>query len=49
VALVVVGENNLEQTLDPQVFAAERLVVKNVTVDPDALDSALAEAAREIS
>jgi len=49
VALVVVGKNRLEQTLDTQGFGAEKHVVKNVEVNGDELDEALRETAIEVS
>ncbi len=48
-ALVVAGENRLEQTLDIRGFGAERHVLKNLKVTHDDLDKALMEAAREVS
>jgi uncharacterized membrane protein len=48
VALVVVGENKLEQTLDTRGFRAERHVVKNLNVTREDLDKALREAANEV-
>ena len=48
VALVVVGTNRLEQTLDIRSFRAETHVLKNVDVQGDELDEALREAADEV-
>ncbi len=47
-ALVVVGENKLEQTLQTSEFSAERWIVKNLDVSPRDLDSAVQEAAKEL-
>jgi len=48
VALVVVGTNRLEQTLDTQGFKAEKQIVKNVEVNGDELEEALRETVTEI-
>jgi uncharacterized membrane protein len=48
-ALVVVGENKLQHTLDIAEFKAERSVVKNVSVSSKDLDTAVQEAAREVN
>ena len=48
VALVVVGANRLEQTLDTRGFGAEKHVVKNVEVNGDELDEALRETIAEV-
>jgi len=48
VALVVVGRNRLEQTLDIRGFGAERHVLMNVAVTGDALDDALRDAVTEV-
>ena len=47
-ALVVVGTNALEQTLDTGRFAAERLLVKNVELTGDELDDVLVMALAEV-
>jgi uncharacterized membrane protein len=47
-ALVVVGENKLEQTLQTAEFSAERWIVKNLDVSPRDLDSAVRDAAKEL-
>jgi uncharacterized membrane protein len=49
VALIVAGENKLEQTLDIRGFGAERHVLKNLNVTSGDLDKALLEAAKEVS
>ncbi len=48
VALVVAGENELEQTLDTSGFAAERHVLKNVSVTRRQLDEAVSAAAEDV-
>ncbi|MGA2835449.1 MAG: DUF1269 domain-containing protein [Acidimicrobiales bacterium] len=48
VALVVVGENKMEQTLDIHEFTAERHVLKNLDIALEDIDSAIAEAANEV-
>ncbi len=48
VALVVVGENKLEQTLDISGFGAERHVLTNVSVTRQQLDEAMLEAADDV-
>jgi uncharacterized membrane protein len=47
-ALVAVGENKLEQTLQTAEFTAERWIVKNLDVSPRDLDSAVQDAAKEL-
>jgi len=49
VALVVIGENKLEQTLDIHEFGATRHVLKNLDVTLEDFDGALLEAAKELS
>ena len=46
VALVVAGENKLEETLDTQGFTAVRYVLKNVDLDLGEVDEAVLEATR---
>ena len=48
VALVVVGTNALEQTLDTRRFQADRHVVRNVRVTGDELDDVLRMALAEV-
>ena len=48
-ALVAVGENKLEQTLRTAEFSAERWIVKNLEVSPRDLDSAVQDAAWELT
>jgi uncharacterized membrane protein len=48
VALVVVGTNRLEQTLDTRSFRAKKHVLKNVEVNGDELDEALRETVTEV-
>jgi uncharacterized membrane protein len=47
VALVVAGENKLEETLDTQDFTAVRYVLKNVDLDLGEVDEAVLEATRQ--
>jgi len=48
VALVVVGTNRMEQTLDTRGFGAARHVVKNVRVNGDELDGVLRTVMAEV-
>ncbi len=48
VALVVVGENKMEQTLDIHGFGAEKHVLKNVDVALEDLDNVVAQAVDEV-
>jgi hypothetical protein len=48
-ALVVVGENKLQQTLQTAEFRAEKSVVKELDVSSRDLDKAVQEAAKEVS
>jgi len=48
VALVVVGANRLEQTLDTRSFHADTHVLKNVDVQADELDEVLRETVTEV-
>ena len=47
VALLVVGENKMQQTLDTDGFRAERVVLRNVALDLEDLDRAVLEAVEE--
>jgi hypothetical protein len=47
VALVVTGENKLEETLETQDFTADRFVLKNVDLDLGQVDEAVLEATRD--
>ncbi len=47
VALVVTGENKLEETLETQGFTADRFVLKNVDLDLGQVDEAVLEATRD--
>ena len=49
VALVVIGRNRLEQSLDTRGFGAEKHIVKNVEVNGDELDEALRETIAQVN
>jgi uncharacterized membrane protein len=49
VALVVVGENKMQQTLDIHEFGAERYVLRNLDLNMEDIDDALRQATTEVT
>ena len=48
-ALVIVGENTIEQAVDKAALKAEKQVAKELDVKPRDIDKAIEEAAGEVS